>query len=174
MRWAFVNGTLGSRWWDRGVEDVGGGSFGGGGNTLKNACKLFESCHFFPFRWCERCSRRWVGEGMDEVSGGNGCCIGRGYVGYGAVVREKLYCACNAFCACFRDVDSEATVVVRGMADVPAIDGMRGKGGSIGWCLVYEYFSAGRRHWCFVIVEGAIELGLGRQAWVDVAGSEEV
>ena len=48
VRWAFVDGTLGSRWWNRGVEDVGGGSFGGGGNTLKNACKLFESCHFSP------------------------------------------------------------------------------------------------------------------------------
>ena len=89
-------------------------------------------------------------------------------------MREKFHCACDAFCACFRDVDAETTVVVRSMANVPAIDGMRGKGGSIGWGLVDEYFSAGWRHWCFIIVECTVELGLGRQAWVDVAGSEEV
>lgn len=85
-RWGCGDSTLRSCWWKTGFEDVGVGTVGGWGNAGEYLCKLFESCHFFTFRWCEWCSRRWVCEGMDEVSSGNGCCIRRSYVGYCAVV----------------------------------------------------------------------------------------
>jgi len=60
------------------------------------------------------------------------------------------------------------------MAEVTAIDCMWSKGCSRWWYFIHQYFCTGQGHRSFNIIEGAIELGLGRQVWVDVAGSEKV
>ena len=74
---------------------------------------------------------------------------------------KKIDGAGDSFGAGFGDVAPVASVMLRGMADIPALNAV--------WCprsahlrsLMDEYLCAWRGHWCFIEVEGTIHMGFG-------------
>ena len=59
-------------------------------------------------------------------------------------------------------------------AKVPAGGAVAGVGFADRGLLMHNYFGAEGTDWRSIEVEGAMELGLGGQAWVDARGAEEI
>jgi hypothetical protein len=63
------------------------------------------------------------------------------------------------------------SVVLSGPSKIPSVDALAGPGSAVVGIFVDDDFHSRRCKGCFVVVEGTIELCLGRQARVDSRGS---
>ena len=143
--------------WNRGVAEDGG--------QLPKTSKL---------GWIEAWERRrryWLEEDFGEIGGGCKDGIGGGGFGHGRMGWEPLQSVGVAFSASLIDVGPIAAIVMRSRATVPAGGAMAGVGFADRGILMHNDFGAEGTDWRSVEVEGAMELILGGQAWVDARGA---
>ena len=120
----------------------------------------------------ERRQRDWLEEGFGEIGGGckdgigGGCKdgIGGGGFGHGRMGWEPLQSVGVAFSASLSDVGPIAAIVMRSRAKLPARGAVAGVGFADRGLLMHNDFGAKGTNWRSVEIEGAIDLGLGRQA----------
>jgi hypothetical protein len=87
---------------------------------------------------------------------------------------KKCYSLGNALGSGFGSVHPIASVMLGCTAKVPAIHAMCRPSASFVGHFVDQDFGAGWSERCFVVVEGTIELGFGREARVDAGGAHEI
>ena len=87
---------------------------------------------------------------------------------------EPLQSVGVAFSASLSDVVPIAAIVMQSRAKVPAGGAVAGVGFADRGLLMHNDFGAKGTDWRSVKVEGAMDLGLGGQAWVDARGAEEI
>ena len=104
----------------------------------------------------------WVLERGDEIGGGFDGGIGGGWRRHGAGGWEKFDGVRNSRGSSAGDVYFVAPIVVRGVADIPAVNTMRCPRASDAGLFVDDYFCSEWGQGCSIKVEGAIEEGLGR------------
>jgi hypothetical protein len=113
-------------------------------------------------------SRRRVFEcSMDEIeyslSGG----IGRRGFGHGTVMWKQIDSLGDALGSSCGDVDAVAPIMLRGSANVPAVDSMWIPGALVGRSFVDKYFDARRRKRGAIVAENTIELSVCQEPGVD-------
>ena len=87
---------------------------------------------------------------------------------------EPLQSVGVAFSASLSDVGPIAAIVMRNRANVPAGGAVADVGFADRGLLMHNDFGAEGTEWRAVKVEGAMELGVGGQAWVDARGAEQI
>ena len=100
--------------------------------------------------------------------------IGGGCFGHGRMGWEPLQSVGVAFSASLSDVCPIAAIVMQSRAKVPSGGAVAGVGFADRGLLMHNDVGAAGTAWRSVEVEGAMELGLGGQAWVDARGAEEI
>ena len=90
-------------------------------------------------KWC---SRGRIAEGLKKIFGGTKGGVGRGKLGHGAVVGNKLYRFGDTFSGSFGDVYPIATIVLGRCAKVPAVNAMRRPGATVGGGFMHKNSSA--------------------------------
>ena len=88
--------------------------------------------------------------------------------------REPLQSVGVAFGASLGDVGPVAAIVMRSRAKVAAGGAVAGVGLADRGILMHNDFGAEGTKWRLDKVEGAMELGVGRKAWVDARGAEQI
>ena len=78
------------------------------------------------------------------------------------------------FSASLSDVGPIAAIVMQSRSKVPARGAVAGVGFADRGLLMHNDFGAEGIYWRSVEVEGAMDLGLGGQPWVDARGAEEI
>ena len=140
----------------------------------KNVCQFADGVELSTSDCGEGRSRRRVFECMDEIkcslSGG----IGRRGFGHGAVVWKKFDSLGDALGSSCGDVDTVAPIMLRGSANVPAVNTMWIPGAPVGRCFVDKDFDARRCKRGAIVVESSIELSVRRESGVDARRSQEV
>jgi hypothetical protein len=63
-----------------------------------------------------------------------------------------------------------ASVVFSGPSKIPSVDAVAGPGSAVVRIFVDDDFRSSRCKGCFVVVEGTVELCLGRQSRIDSRG----
>ena len=116
--------------------------------------------------------RDWFEEGFGEIGGGCKDGIGGGGFGHGRMGREPLQSVGVAFSASLGDVGPIAEIVIQSRAKVPAGGAVAGVGFADRGLPMHNDFGAKGTEWRSVKFEGAMELGVGGQAWFDVIGAE--
>ncbi len=71
---------------------------------------------------------------------------------------KKFHGVADAFGMCLCDKDAVAPVMFGGMADIPAVDAMRGPRLSFTGGLVQDDFGAKGRHWCTIKIKCTVEV----------------
>ena len=79
-----------------------------------------------------------------------------------------------SFSASLSDVVPIAAIVMQSRAKVPAGGAVAGVGFADRGILMHNDFGAEGTKWRLVKVEGAMELGVGVQVWVDARGAEKI
>ena len=88
-----------------------------------------------------------------------------------ALVQEELHGFGNALVASLRNINSITAVVLGGSAKIPAMNAMRRPVATSGVGLKYEHLGARRRKCIFVKIKSTADLGLDREARVDMRGT---
>ena len=87
--------------------------------------------------------------------------IGSGGDGHGDVSWEPGECVGNTLGSSFPDPDAIASIMMHRWSNVPAVDGVGIPGEALVRLLVDENFGARRGEGGAVIIEGAVDLGVG-------------
>ena len=120
----------------------------------------------------EGCGGRWVGQGVDQVAGSTLGVVGGGRLGYGAIAGKKIGGLDDAFGSCGRYVDAIAEIVLRGCANVLAVNAMNVPGAADVQDFMEKDLSAG---WCkgrAIEIVDAVDLGFGGKPRVDAGRLE--
>jgi hypothetical protein len=115
-----------------------------------------------------------VEQGLDEVEGGSGSGVGGGDGGHLYLGGVPFDGVDGAFGGGLGDPYAVAAVVMHSWREIPAFDGMRCPG--VSDCRLDVNEDAGPR-WGqrrAIVVEGAVDLGIGREARVDAGAAEKV
>jgi hypothetical protein len=113
-------------------------------------------------------------EGLDEIAGCSRGSISRGHSGESYLGREPFKGVSNAFGSGAGNPYAVAAVMVEGRTKVETGDGMRGPGVAVGWFFMDEDTCARRGQGRAVVVEGAMDLGIGRETGIDAGPTKEV
>jgi hypothetical protein len=116
----------------------------------------------------------WMKEGCNEISGGGSCLFGSRGMWHGDESREPSEGVSCAFAGCLLYPDGVAAIMVHSRSDVPTVDSMGSPRGANGRFLVAHHASSWRGKWHSVEVEGAMNLGVGRELGIDPRTSEEI
>ena len=146
--------------WNRGMAEDG--------SQFAKTSKL-DRIEAWERRW-----RDWFEEGFGEIGGGCKDGIGGGGFGHGRMRWEPLQSVGVAFGASLGDVGPVAAIVMRSRAKVPARGAVAGAGFADRGLTVHNDFDAEGTEWRAVKFEGAMELGVGGQAWVDARGADHI
>jgi hypothetical protein len=122
----------------------------------------------------KRRGRSGVLEGCREfTSGSEGGIIGR-EPWHGNFGRKEFHHVNGALAAGAVDEYPEAAIVFRRGPDVPSFFAMWRPGSALRWFFVGDDASARRCKWRGIVIERAVELGVGRKTWVDARISQEI
>jgi len=151
--------------------DGGGRGHGGMGEDVG---ELEEGGMGAVAEGCEWGGGGWVEEGMDEVTGGGGGGIEGGGCGHANMGGEPGEGVGVALRSGLIEPDPVAAVVVHGGAEIPTVEGVWRPGFSDSGFFVDLDSGARWGEGRAVVVEGAVELGLGGETGVDAGAAEEV
>ena len=118
--------------------------------------------------WC------WMGQGCHKVKDGGSYAVSGGGGGHGDSGGEPGKSVGSAFGTSFPDPDVVTAVVVQSGADVPTVNSMWCPGATDSGRFVDKNSGARRSKGCTVIVEGTMELGIGRELGIDAGSAEKI
>ena len=111
---------------------------------------------------------------VDKVDGGAHIIVGRRQLGNGGMREKELDCATVALVAGLGYVYYVAAVMFEGWSDVLALFSVCGPCLVLFWFLVDKGASAGWHQRRPVKIEGAVELGVSGELWVNPQWAEEI
>ena len=132
-----------------------------GGEPRENRAEVFYGSELGVAGLLVRCVRMRVGDGIGEGDGGVGGVVGRRGGRNGAIVGEEFDGHVVTFASCGGNVDVVAAIVLAGWAEVPAVNAVRRECTSGSGRFVRHHAASRGSKWCFVEVEGPVELGFG-------------
>ena len=113
-------------------------------------------------------------QGVDQIVGGGSCGVGGRDGGHGYLCGEPFKRVRNAFGGCGWDPDAVATIMVHGGTNVKTFDGMWRPCVADGGLFMNKNSGARRCKRRTIVVESAMDLGVGRELGIDTGTAEKV
>jgi hypothetical protein len=111
---------------------------------------------------------------MDEVASGLCSCVSGGGAWHVASGRKNFHCFGDALSGRRGDKHAVASVVFWSVAQIPSFLSVNGPRASFFGRLVHDDASAQRSEWLRVEIEGAIEVRLRRETWIQARCAKKV